>query len=140
MGFTVANNQHAPDVLAVHAAVTAAKILAYYAVIYMLTRAMNKSEYFWQFLHMSNAYSIMAFIFLLPVFAALYTVGPGGDFYKQYYLFLVFIGLVFNAFIAAKALRLNLSLGGFLATISLLFADAGYRLIMFYADHSAVAA
>ena len=130
--FSVVKGVSDSAVLSMHALLAWGGTFGFYAVIYYVSGRMERREDFWRFVNMANTQSIISFFLLIPIFLTVYNHVTETVFFHQYWVFYILVDLAFTAFIAAKSLRLNWYLGGFLASIALMFSDVGNRLLAIY--------
>lgn len=133
------NQSVRPDaaLMAAHALVTWGGMFLFYAIIHMLARAVKRDDFFWQTVNMLNCQSVITFVLLLPLVIPMVMhgekIGTGG--LTTYWLTVLLVGMAYKAFIIAHGLRLNLPLGGFLATVNLYISDISYKFLMEISPH-----
>ncbi len=128
------------EIMAAHALLSWGGLFLFYGIIHMLARAVRRDDFFWQTVHMLNAQSILTFILLLPLVVPMVMlgekIGTGG--LTHYWLMVLLVGMAYKAFIIAHGLRLNLPLGGFLATVHLYISDITYKFLIELSPHDLV--
>lgn len=143
IAMTFAYNQEiTPDanVMAAHALVTWGGIFLFYGIVHMLARAMRRQDFFWQTINILNCQSILTFALMTPLFLSVFLGEDklGANNLTHYWVFLLLVGMGYKAFILAHSLRLNLPLGGFLATVNLYISDISYQFLMGLTPHDIV--
>lgn len=128
------------NIMAAHAALSWGGLFLFYGILHALARAVRRDDFFWQTVHVLNAQSILTFILLLPLVIPMVFMGEkiGAGGLTHYWLMVLLIGMAYKAFIIAHGLRLNLPLGGFLATVHLYISDITYKFLIELSPHDLI--
>lgn len=128
------------NIMAAHAILSWGGLFLFYGIIHMLARAVRRDDFFWQTVHVLNAQSLITFVMLLPLIIPMIMlgekIGTGG--LTHYWIMVLLVGMAYKAFILAHGLRLNLPLGGFLATVHLYISDITYKFLIELSPHDLI--
>jgi hypothetical protein len=128
------------NVMAAHAILSWGGLFLFYGILHALSRAVRRDDFFWQTVHVLNAQSLITFILLLPLVLPMVLmgekIGTGG--LTHYWIMVLLIGMAYKAYIIAYGLRLNLPLGGFLATVHLYISDITYKFLIEISPHDLI--
>lgn len=99
--------------------------------IYFFAKKIDRSQYMLQYITVSNWFEIAMFIIVSPILLILMAGGVVDD-VKNYAIFVVCLGIVYNGYIATHAMRIPWELGTLVAVSLLFIQETGFDLINWF--------